>query len=822
MKKLCFTIAFLCVAITFAQQGINYKVFIKDGSGNVVANTGIQINFAIQKGATQTNVYQESHQPTTDANGMVILNIGEGTPISGTFNNIDWAADDHFLNVQIDTGSGLTNMGTTQFMAVPYAKQAEIATTAANVNGLETLDEGNGTGYRLVGRNPSYYGNIGLDAVDVSQSNFLGDNGATGDYAFASGRQVLASGRYAMANNYGTIVSADFATAFGHSTSAEAYASLALGRRNVGGGNPTTWVDTDPLLEVGNGFGATTSNALTILKNGTITAPSFELAEITDSKALITKEYLENTVTGLEAIDEGNGIGRRLVDRNPNYYGNIGSDAVDVSQSNTLGDYGATGDYAFASGRNAIASGRYAMANNYGNTASADFATAIGYITNAEAYASFVLGRRNVGGGNPTAWIDTDPLLEVGNGYGATTSNALTILKNGTITAPSFDITEITDPKALVTKEYLTGLEAINEGNGIGWRLRGRDPDNYDNIGLGAVDLSEGSGSAFGASGAHATALGYRTIASGNYATTMGAATTASGNYATATGSYTTASGDYTTAMGYLSVASNDYATAMGRQATASGEYATAMGIQTTASGTQSTVMGSYSEALGFRSIAMGNQTTASGNYSVAIGRGLESEAFASTAIGSYNVGGGSSSNWLQTDPLFEIGNGGSDNSRYNAFTVYKNGNATLSGSLSQNSDRRLKRDIETLSYGLNEILQLIPKQYYWKNRGEQTHKSLGLIAQEVQPIISELVHTANDENNTLSVSYTELIPILIKAIQEQQKIIESQKKENLTQKTELSALETNYKTLLSRIEALETKNYNKKVIASKAKQSVN
>src|SRR5690606_2023493 len=228
MKKLIFTLVFLIAGITFAQQGINYKALIKDGSGNVVANDLIQIEFTILQGAGQTNVYQESHAPTTDANGIVIVNIGNGTPISGTFNAIDWSADDHYLNVQINTGGGLTDMGTTQFMAVPYAKQAETATTAANVTGLEPWDEGNGTGYRLVGRNPSYYGNIGLEAVDVSQSNTTGDSGATGDYAFATGRQVLASGRYAMANNYGNTASADYATAFGYITSADAYAALAL------------------------------------------------------------------------------------------------------------------------------------------------------------------------------------------------------------------------------------------------------------------------------------------------------------------------------------------------------------------------------------------------------------------------------------------------------------------------------------------------------------------------------------------------------------------------------------------------------------------
>ncbi len=79
-----------------------------------------------------TNVYQETHTATTDANGIVIINIGEGTT-SDVFANIDWGSDDHYLNVQIDTdGGGLTDMGTTQFMAVPYALNALNAENAEN------------------------------------------------------------------------------------------------------------------------------------------------------------------------------------------------------------------------------------------------------------------------------------------------------------------------------------------------------------------------------------------------------------------------------------------------------------------------------------------------------------------------------------------------------------------------------------------------------------------------------------------------------------------------------------------------------------------
>jgi len=102
-------------------------------------------------------------------------------------------------------------------------------------------------------------------------------------------------------------------------------------------------------------------------------------------------------------------------------------------------------------------------------------------------------------------------------------------------------------------------------------------------------------------------------------------------------------------------------------------------------------------------------------------------------------------------------------------------GDVWAGGALVHSSDLRLKRDISELNYGLDEVLQLQPMQYYWKNRDNQKQKSLGLIAQDVQGIIKNIVHEANDEQKTLSISYTELIPVLVNAIKEQQSIINKQ-----------------------------------------------
>lgn len=125
MKKLIITtIVFLFTGIGLLQaQGINYKAIVKDGSGNPITNDLIQVQFNILEGVAQTNVYSETHTPTTDANGVIIVNIGEGTLVSGSaaFSTVDWSEDVHFLQVLINTGSGLVDMGITKFKTVPYA-----------------------------------------------------------------------------------------------------------------------------------------------------------------------------------------------------------------------------------------------------------------------------------------------------------------------------------------------------------------------------------------------------------------------------------------------------------------------------------------------------------------------------------------------------------------------------------------------------------------------------------------------------------------------------------------------------------------------------
>jgi hypothetical protein len=140
-KRIALFLAILITWVSFAQNGINYKAIIKDNNGNVLANDLVVVQFTILQGVAQSNVYQESHTPTTDANGLIIVNIGEGIPLNGNFTDIDWAADTTFLNTQINTGTGLVDMGTTEFKTVPYALfSAKSADSGWGLNGNAGTD----------------------------------------------------------------------------------------------------------------------------------------------------------------------------------------------------------------------------------------------------------------------------------------------------------------------------------------------------------------------------------------------------------------------------------------------------------------------------------------------------------------------------------------------------------------------------------------------------------------------------------------------------------------------------------------------------------
>jgi hypothetical protein len=133
---------------------------------------------------------------------------------------------------------------------------------------------------------------------------------------------------------------------------------------------------------------------------------------------------------------------------------------------------------------------------------------------------------------------------------------------------------------------------------------------------------------------------------------------------------------------------------------------------------------------------------------------------------------------------------------------VYVNGCLSASN-LSCPSDARLKQDITPLSYGLPEVLRLRPVTWQWKDP-TKTEPNLGLIAQDVEPVMPELVIQNADNKGSLGLNYMGLVPVTINAIQQQQAQIEDQQKRITEQQEQMAQQQEQNRKLEERLAALE------------------
>ena len=317
-------------------------------------------------------------------------------------------------------------------------------------------------------------------------------------------------------------------------------------------------------------------------------------------------------------------------------------------------------------------------------------------------------------------------------------------------------------------------------------------------------DQSFATGKNTTASSLLSTAMGDSTTASGLLSTAMGDSTTANGIVSTAMGRNTTASGDFSTAIGYYTTASGFVSTAIGRDTIASGDYSTAMGRNTTASSNDSTAIGYYTTASGTNSIAMGYSTTASGDFSTVMGLGTTAKANSSLVLGRYNVISGTTDSWVATDPVFVIGNGTSTGSRANALTVLKNGDVSgTHGSYHTASDRRLKTNITDVADGLDKVMQLRGVTFNWKE-GDDKDTKYGLIAQEVEEVMPEIVHT--NEKGFKAVEWWQLNGVYVEAIKELNDKAVTASEARQSQAQRIEQLETENTELCRLVERMEAR----------------
>jgi hypothetical protein len=123
--------------------------------------------------------------------------------------------------------------------------------------------------------------------------------------------------------------------------------------------------------------------------------------------------------------------------------------------------------------------------------------------------------------------------------------------------------------------------------------------------------------------------------------------------------------------------------------------------------------------------------------------------------------------NSLNTLHVYDITN--------SAFRFYVSGGGQIHAtntSITAISDQSLKQNIRDLDKGLESVLALQPRRFDWKNG--DGNDIMGFVAQEVEEVMPELIHEYkyNDEETKLGLKMGDMIPSLVKAIQEQNEII--------------------------------------------------
>ncbi len=132
MKKILLSIVTIITislsSFSQAPESFKYQAVIRDASNNILNNQAVGIRMTIQQGSIGgTTAYQETFSTTTNAYGLVNLEIGGGTVVSGDIINIDWANGPYYIETAVDVSGGTSYivMGNSQLLSVPYALYAK-------------------------------------------------------------------------------------------------------------------------------------------------------------------------------------------------------------------------------------------------------------------------------------------------------------------------------------------------------------------------------------------------------------------------------------------------------------------------------------------------------------------------------------------------------------------------------------------------------------------------------------------------------------------------------------------------------------------------
>ena len=822
-------------------EGINFQGVARNTAGEVLVSQKINLRLSILLGSeTGTVAYMETRQVTTNPQGIFAVVVGDDKALtkSTNFSTINWTPSPKFIKVEMDpnAGSNYLVMGTSRLQAVPFAFYAN-GVDASNVKGVLPVSSG-GTGVASISELKT---NLILDqvnntsdaskpistatqgALDTKVDKVTGKELSTNDYTTAeknklavitgtnTGDQDLSS--YATTAQLATKANtADVTTSLAtKANTADVTTSLAT--------KANTADVTTSLATKANAADVTTSLATKANTADVTTSLATKVDKVT-GKELSTNDYTTAEKTKLAAIT-GTNTGDQV-----NITGNAGTATI-LQNARTINGV------AFDGSANITLPTPSAGIPYTGATQAADLGAfnltvmtvngiTIGRGLNGNTDSNIAIGKdvlRSVTGGSYLTAVGHEALYSNTSGYNNTAIGSAALqantqgLANTAVGSNSL--------QSNTTANFITAV--------------GNHALRYNTTG--GANTAVGSGALeFNSTGELNSAFGYdalkkNTTGSRNTATGVNALvdnTTGSGNTATGfsallrntTGSNNTATGQYSLALnttGYDNTALGEsalYPNTTGYRNTAVGQGAlknnstgyenSALGEGTLANNTT----GVYNSAFGRESLhnSNGDNNTAvgwragfntgsnntaigwqagytAGNNNTAVGASAD---FAANLTGATAIGYDAKANGNNSTA---IGNG----AVATANTI-RLGNASVTSIGGQvawttASDSRIKNNIVNSTYGLATVLKLRPVEY---NLTSNDLKQVGFIAQEVQKLVPEVVTGKEGDlskGEILGITYSNLVPVLTKAIQEQQKQIEDQNAKIAAQQKQIEEL---------------------------------
>ena len=838
---------------------INYQGVARDGQGQLMADTQMTLQLALRFGSPNDGVaYEENHTLATDANGVFSLQIGSGATTTGNYETLPWGNQAAFISVSLDgTPLGTTEImavpyaissGDAQQTAaeVPYDNAGSGVPVTNTQEALDALFTNGGSG--TDDQNLELTDDIlriegGMGSIDLS--NYIDDADADPTNEL---QDIALDGAILSITNGSSL---DLEPLLPPGGSDDQNLELTGDVLNIEGGlgsvNLSNYIDdadADPANELQTlSFDAGT-NELSLSNGNSVTIPSGGMDADPDPMNEIQDISLDGTelsITNGSTIDLAPLIPPGGTDnQNLELTGDVltiedGTGSVDLStyiddaDADPLNEVDVTAQTGILLGDGTDVTGLIGI--NDGQVPKWDATT-----------STWVPGDDEMGTGGASveelndlsdAITDTSSLF-IGEGAGARNIGSdNTAIGQGALSRT----TEGKSNTALGS----AALERNTTGFGntsVGSSALRRNTMGYDNTSVGILALFLNTtgyrNTAMGGFALRSNTTGFENTAVGFsalFANTTGSSNTAIGRSAlnnNETGNNNTAigyrvlafnsTGVENTALGYEALSSNtsgirntavggasltnnttgDNNTAVGRSTlfeNTTGENNTAVGFAALVSNTT----GDDNTAFGFD--ALRSNTTGIAN--TALGEG----AMESNTTGGFNTALGrnamrdhvsGNNNTALGENAQVPNNTGSNQVRIGNTNISL---AQIQVAWTVTSDRRWKSDIRDLPYGLNLVNQLRPVDYVRKNNDNQTRET-GFIAQEVETVLKRLGYEdqgilTKDDHGYLSLRYNDFVPILTKALQEQQNRIQKLQAQNGAMLAQLNALEQRFGQLL-------------------------